>query len=303
MEEKNYFIIRKTAFWLFTLLFFVLTPVILFYSLGYKFNIKSKKFIKTGTISIRTHPDNAQVFLNNKKLEKSTPCILAELFPGTYTIALEKDNFYLYKTFVEVKPSFATELNIVLMPQIKDMQKIDFAFNIYKFFVVEHIFGGKIFIFTDQGIFLADKDFKHTQRLSAYNLGADSATRLQGVIETGDKLLFWNFDDVWMIDISQIRENKEIPFLTLYKAKKSLRKVFLGIRDKYLIVQDGLDVNALDIDNKVIFPIIKLESVDAEIFYDSHPETFYVREKIPETDSFSLFRLDLFPSIFEKLKK
>lgn len=302
MEEKDYFLIRKAAFWLFTALFFILTPVLLLYSLGYKFNIESKRFIKTGTISIKTDPENARVFLDNIKLEKTTPYILAGLFPGAHTVTLEKEDFYLYKTLVEVRPSFVTELNIVLLPQIRDMEKMDFASNIYKFFIVDHIFGGKIFIFTDQGIFLADKDFKNTQRLSTHSLGYNDAIDLKGIIEVDDKLVFWNPDYIWAVDISGLQENEDIPLLILYKAKRSIKEVFLGIKDKYIVLQDGPEVSALDIDNKVIFPILRLKNSGSEIFYDSVQERFYLKEKVPQTGSFSIFRLDLFPSIFEKLK-
>lgn len=303
MKEDNYFAIRKIAFWLFVIAFIFLSLPILFYSLGYKFDIKANKFIKTGTISIKTHPADAQVYLNDKRLEKTTPCILSELSPGTYTIALEKDNFYLYKTFVELRPSFVTELEVVFVPKIKDLKKIDFAFNVYKFFFIKHVFTEKMVIFSNQGIFLSDKDFKNLQKLSAYDLGVKAAGKLLGVLEAQDKLLFWNTDNIWMLDIAQINDHPENVPVTLYEAKESLKNVFLGIRDKYIIVRDGLDINAFEINNnKAVFPIMKLKDSASEVFYDSASESLYVKEKIPQSDSHSIFRAEFFPSFLEKLK-
>jgi len=303
MKEDNYFAIRKIAFWLFAIAFIFLSLPILFYSLGYKFDIKAKKFIKTGTISIKTYPAGAQVYLNDKRLEKTTPCIISELSPGTYTIALEKDNFYLYKTFVELKPSFVAELEVVFFPKIKDLKKIDFAFNVYKFFFIKYVFKEKMVIFSDQGIFLSDKDFKNLEKLSAYDLGIKAAGKLLGVLEEEDKLLFWNTDSIWMLDIAQIDDHPEAVPVIVYEAEEYLENVFLGIRNKYIIVQDGLDINVFEINNNhAVFPIMKLKGPASEVFYDSALETLYAKEKTPHSGSYSIFRAEFFPSFLEKLK-
>lgn len=303
MKEADYFAIRKIAFWLFVVVFLFSSFPILFYSLGYKFDIKAKKFIKTGTVSIKTHPVNAEVYLNDRRLEKTTPCILSELSPGTYTIALEKDNFYLYKTFVEVRPSFVTELEVVFVPKIKDLKKIDFVFDVYKFFFLKHFFTDKLVIFSNQGIFLSEKNFKNLQKLSKHDLGIKTAAKLSGVLETGDTLLFWNTDTIWKLDVAAIDDHSEIVPVTLYEAEKILNNVFLGIRDKYIIVRDGLDINVFEINNnQAVFPIMKLKDSASEVFYDSASETLYVKEKIPQSGSYSIFRAEFFPSFLEKLK-
>lgn len=303
MKDESYFAIRKIAFWLFTVAFIFLSLPTLFFSLGYKFDTKAKKFIKTGTISIKTRPAEAQVYLNDKKLEKNTPCVLSELFPGTYTVTLEKDNFYIYKTFVEVRPSFVNELDVVFVPKVQDLQKIDFAFNIYKFFFLKHIFADKIAIFSDQGVFLADKDFKNQEKISAYDLGVNAGIKLSGLLESDDKLLFWNTDNIWMLDMAQADGRKEAVPVILYTAQKSIRNIFLGIRDKYIIVQDGQEVSAFEINNsKAILSIMKLKNDASEVFYDSDSETLYAKERMPESDSYSIFRAEFFPSFLEKLK-
>jgi hypothetical protein len=67
--------------------------MIVFYSLGYKLDVREKRFLKTGTISIKTFPENAQLLVNNSKEDKLTPCVLTELMPRIYDIVLEKEGF------------------------------------------------------------------------------------------------------------------------------------------------------------------------------------------------------------------
>jgi len=302
MQEKIYIIIRKVSFWVFTLLFIILTPTILFYSLGYKFNVQTQKFVKTGTISIVTHPEGAKVNLDNRNLEKTTPCILAELTPKIYTLLLEKDGYYTYKKTVELKPSFVSEIDVILVPQIQDMQKIELDFNIYRFFLVKHILAERIFVFSNQGIFSLDKDFKNIQKVSAYDIDAHNASKLKGLIDVATKLVFWDTDNIFTVDILMTSENKDNQPVAIYSAKRFLKNVFFGIKDQYLIIQDGLEVLVLDLKNKeAIFSVTKLKNSASEIVYDSSSDTLYVKEKIPQTDSFSLFKLDFFPSIIKRL--
>jgi hypothetical protein len=302
MKEKAYLILRKSFFWLFSLLFIISTPLFVIYSLGYKFDMKSGGFLKMGAISIKSVPADAAVSLGKNKINKTTPCVLNEVFPGVYTLTLEKDNYYSYQIPIRVKASAVSELDIVLVPKIQDMQKVQFDFNVYNFFVSKHILGQRIFVFTDSGIFLLDDNFVNFQKICSYNSKTDKVVNIEGFIEDSNLLVFWNKSTIWMLNIAQIQKKKEADLATILKAKKSIKNVFFGLREKYLIIQDGLEVIALDTKNSdIIFPVIKLNEANSEIVYDSSSETLYVKEKGSEEASFSLFRVDFFPSIRQRL--
>lgn len=76
MIEKSYIILRKLSFWLSLGFFVIFLPFVIYYSLGYKLNAQTKKFVKTGIISIESQPQGAEVILNGKDLKKSTPLVL-----------------------------------------------------------------------------------------------------------------------------------------------------------------------------------------------------------------------------------
>jgi len=255
-----------------------------------------------GAISIKSVPADAAVFLGKKKLNKTTPCVLNEIFPGAYTLILEKDNYYSYQIPIRVKASAVSELDIVLVPKIQDMQKVQFDFNVYNFFVSKHILGQRIFVFTDSGIFLVDDNFVNFQKICSYNSQTDKVVNIEGFIEDSNLLVFWNKSTIWMLNIAQIQKKKEADLITILKAKKSIKNVFFGLREQYLIIQDGLEVIALDTKNSdIIFPVIKLNEANSEIIYDSSSETLYIKEKDIQETSFSLFRVDFFPSIRQRL--
>jgi hypothetical protein len=304
MKESNLTLIRRTAFWFFQLLFIVLSPIILFYSFGFKFDSRLHKFIKTGTISITSSPQGIEVSLNENKLDKKTPCVLAELLPGKYTVSLEKEHFYLYKTFVDVKPFFVSKLDVVLVPIVKGMQKIGYDFDVYKFFLTKHLLTERMVIFTNQGIFWADKDFNNLEKLCPDDLGARFAPELNDLKEIDNKLIFWNTQQIGLIDLAQARNEQRPCFTVLYKAKQSIKNVFVGIRDRYIVVQDGLEVICFDMRNSsMVFPIITLTTDYSEIVYESASEVLYVKERMRGAVNFSLYRVELFPSILDKLGK
>ena len=97
MKDETYLVLRKIFFWLFFISFVVLVPILVFYSLGYKFDKQSKKLLRTGTISIKSLPGGANIFLDGKKLNDTTPSILSELPPKDYVIKLYKAFFVKFR--------------------------------------------------------------------------------------------------------------------------------------------------------------------------------------------------------------
>ena len=306
MKEESYLILRKLFFWLMLFIFLFFTPLIVFYSLGYKFDESGKKFLKTGAMSIKTSPWGAGIILNNGKVAETTPAIFRELLPKRYSLALQKEGFYPYQIAVDVKPWQVSELNVVLVPERKNVEKMKYGYNIYRFFVNPYFFGQKFTIFTDQGIYLVDSDLKSTKKVSSQDLGIDIARHIENLKYWNNRLIFWTKDHIWMIEIPPSADQPEKPLVSLYKTLSVVRKVFFGFKDRYLIVQDGLKVVAVDVLNpEAYFQVFVLNSPEADIFYDSHSDVLYARDNAvskPDlpSDLFSIFKIELLPIISEK---
>jgi hypothetical protein len=113
---------RKKLFFILILIFIIITPLLIAYSLGYDFNISKKEVRLTGGIFIKTRTPRVSIFLDNA-LVKETPlliggALLTRIEPGMHILQLKKKDYTPWTKTVEVKPSTVTELrNILLIPQ------------------------------------------------------------------------------------------------------------------------------------------------------------------------------------------
>ncbi len=304
MKEKTYLLLRKIFFWLSFLAFFVSTPLVVFYSLGYKFNFSTKKFIKTGVIAVKTNPREVNVYLDNKKIEKLSPCVIRELLPGEYAVLLEKEGFYPYQLTVNVKPSLVSEIDVVLISRQKEAERINLEFDIQRFFVIKHILGEKILAFTDKGVYLLDSDFKDAKEISSTRLSKEELDAIEGFKTSNNRIVFWDRNNLRLLELPEFpefKERKDKGAILIYQAEAGIRDIFFGLKDRYLIIHDGLKVIVLDIQNPgTYFDIWDLKSRDARIFYNSRSEVLYINDKDSRTHKPVFFKMGLMPLIHER---
>jgi len=98
----------------FIILFFIIAPILLLYSSGYKYDWSLKKLIKTGLIVIEVQPRGADIILNNKAIKK-TPTTLTNLLPGTYTLKLEKEGYLPWQGDITIKSGKAKNLSGIML--------------------------------------------------------------------------------------------------------------------------------------------------------------------------------------------
>ncbi len=302
MKEESYLRLRKVFFWFFLLLFLVVTPVIVFYSLGYKFNRLSGAFVRTGAITIETTPREATVSLDGVKIAPTTPCTLREMLPKGYVLTLEKEGFHPYQVAFYVRPSRVTQLEVVLVPKSGPAEMVAFDFNIYRFFVTQHLSREKIVVVTDKGLFSLDEDLKEALPICGGDLGERSAQALEGMKEYRSHLVFWDRRTIWVVKIPEPQDAILLEPAVAYRSGGEIRDVSLGIKERYLIIHDGEKVVAVDLLNPLAaFPIVSdLKSRKVEIHYDSRTDILYLRDKVPGQPRNSLFKIELIPLFEEK---
>lgn len=98
--------------------------IVLFYSFGYKYNLKENKTIQTGAIIIKTQPEKVDlykdgvIYKNNKTIANlfSDFIKIEDLRSGTYNIRIESADYFSWEKNISVKSGYVTELkNIVLL--------------------------------------------------------------------------------------------------------------------------------------------------------------------------------------------
>jgi len=101
----------------FILIFLIGTPVLIFYTGGYRYNFKKNQLEKTGILVVQTSPGQAQLFLNGQRREL-TPARLLHVLPDNYTLELTKTGYYPWRGEVEVASGLTTFVtDVMLFPQ------------------------------------------------------------------------------------------------------------------------------------------------------------------------------------------
>lgn len=72
------------------LLFFVISPIIVGYTAGYRYNFETREIQQTGVISVDIEPRDATVTINGTVVESAIPLRLSNLAPGVYHISITR---------------------------------------------------------------------------------------------------------------------------------------------------------------------------------------------------------------------
>ena len=112
---------RRILYIFFIILFLIITPMVIFYAAGYKFNLTGIRFQRTGTFIFDTEPKGAKIFINGQPqqtfLKKyysqeesfiTTPAKIKNFLPGEYNIKFEFDNYWTWEKKLTIYPSTST---------------------------------------------------------------------------------------------------------------------------------------------------------------------------------------------------
>jgi hypothetical protein len=92
---------RTILFSIFVLLFFLLAPLIVLYTAGFRYNVRLGVVQQTASLDISTRPRGATISLNGRAFER-TPHIFKRIFPGIYDIRLEREGYHPWTGRIEL---------------------------------------------------------------------------------------------------------------------------------------------------------------------------------------------------------
>lgn len=110
------------------LAFFIISPLLLLYTAGYRYDFEEHRILETGVMSIDIEPEDAQVYLNGVHIEKKMPLRLTNRAPGVYTVNIHRDGHHSFEQQVEVQSKQTTYIRDILLPKIEHpVQQVDDA--------------------------------------------------------------------------------------------------------------------------------------------------------------------------------
>ncbi len=94
--------IRQAIFVFFLLLFFIISPIIIMYTSGYRYDFKNGLLRETGSVNIDILPTSAEAYLNNSKLKSNIPIRLNNLIAGKFSLTLKSPGYFDWQKNIEV---------------------------------------------------------------------------------------------------------------------------------------------------------------------------------------------------------
>jgi len=85
---------RRILYSFFILLFLIIAPILIFYSLGYRYNFIKGNIEKTGVVFLKSFPKSAKIYLNNELQSDKTPTQITNLLSNTYDVRVEKEGYH-----------------------------------------------------------------------------------------------------------------------------------------------------------------------------------------------------------------
>lgn len=111
--------IRLTILLVCIVCFFVIAPILIFYSMGYRFDFDKMKITATGGIYVKTNPAADEIIFDSKTKEKpsmfSNSVFVQSLLPKDHTVLIEKNDYYNYSKTIAVQEKQVTKLENILL--------------------------------------------------------------------------------------------------------------------------------------------------------------------------------------------
>ena len=99
--------------------FFVVAPILVLYSVGYRFDFQRMKLTETGGIYVRSFPAAGKIIIDSKIIKTpgifSNSIFIQSLLPSSHTVLVEKNGYNNYFKTIPVQEEQVTKLENILL--------------------------------------------------------------------------------------------------------------------------------------------------------------------------------------------
>jgi len=300
--------IRNFLFYLSVLVFFTGLPFILSFALGYKFDHRTMKFTQTGLISIKTHPQGANIYLDARLLKDKTPATIQELLPGSYNIKVELAGYYPWITQVNVHPRKVSRFEqIILFPMRPNMKQVNHG-NISAFIFDK----GRVYYFNDKDyvFYVSTSEGEKFEAMARVQESLRSPVRGVKISSDKEKAAIFNRNQICVVYLT--RESKLLygqeSFVLNYPGWEILDVFWHS--DSYhlvLVTRKHIVVTEANIKSSPVI-LVNLNKDTPIVFYEEDKDSLYFSDSQLGGDSLSyenIYKLELNSrqSIFNNLIK
>jgi len=115
---------RRILYSFFLAIFFTIAPILILYTSGYRYDFEYNRIIETGSLVVRTDPEQATITMDGNLMNQKSPAIINTILPGEINLLVEKDGYIPWEKEITIYPKVsAFQEDIKLYPK-KDPIKI-----------------------------------------------------------------------------------------------------------------------------------------------------------------------------------
>lgn len=107
---------RRLLLLFFLIVFLIISPAVIMYTAGYRYDWQNGLLKKIGAISIDVTPKNATVYINGQKIKDTMPIRLNNITPNKYSLRLAAPGYYDWLKEITVKNKqtiYIKEINLL----------------------------------------------------------------------------------------------------------------------------------------------------------------------------------------------
>jgi hypothetical protein len=228
--------------------FLVISPILVAYSMGYRFDFENNQIVATGGIYVRTFPSADEVVIDSKISAKpgmfSNSIFAQSLLPKEHTVYIQKDGYYDYYKTLPVTENEVTKLEDVVLIK-KDIAFSDVSSKINYFSVAPN----------NQNI-ITVSDTK-TPSITYFSLN-DANSQLTFPLPQAGKVsdIKWSNDsNVALIRLDALNNAIYYSFDTRSKNQKAIRLSYLDKNSKQINFNPQDSQELFYVENQVLYSL------------------------------------------------
>lgn len=118
---------RIIFFFLFAISVIFTGGVLLFYFTGHRYDFGKNRIVTTGSLRVFMAAENADIFMNDKKIGRKKDVLINNLGPGVYELKIKKENHQEWRKKISVYESKTTLVGPILLFPTKPEEEILFS--------------------------------------------------------------------------------------------------------------------------------------------------------------------------------
>jgi dipeptidyl aminopeptidase/acylaminoacyl peptidase len=117
---------RRILYSFFIAIFVIAAPTLVLYTAGFRYDFEYNRIVETGSLVVKSYPQNASIYINGELLEQKSPTIINTILPGKINLLVEKDGYHSWEKTIEIFNRVSTfEETIKLYPKADPKSIID----------------------------------------------------------------------------------------------------------------------------------------------------------------------------------